>query len=60
MGICKNCHKEFGIPPCLVYGNPNNNMNELKLKNIFSHNLEKLQDDSQELIAELNTKNLDE
>ena len=38
MGISEGCYKEFGIPKCLVYGDPNNNMNELKIKHIFGCN----------------------
>lgn len=41
MGISKSCQQEYGIPKCLVYGSPNNSINELKTKHIFGFNLEK-------------------
>lgn len=39
MGISKTCYTEYGIPKCLVYGDPQNSMNELKIKHIFGLNL---------------------
>ena len=43
----------------MVYGNPNNNGNELKIKNIFGSTLERIEDEGTgELMAEINTKNL--
>ena len=44
MGISKSCYRVFGIPKCLVYGDPHNNMNELKIKHLFGCSFEK--DDS--------------
>lgn len=41
MGVSKNCYTDYGIPSCLVYGNPNNSMNELKIQHLFGTSFEK-------------------
>lgn len=65
MGISRSCYTEFGIPVSLVYGHPNNNMNEFKVRNILSMSLEKLEEEGgtsvgQEIIVTLNTQHLQE
>ena len=62
-GLSKTCYTLFGIPKCLVYGDPDNNMNELKIKDIFGSKFER--DDQSSMIGgnqfqvQLNTTQLE-
>lgn len=62
MGISSNCSRLYNIPKCLVYGDPHNNMNELKIKHLFGCSFEK--EDSElttihEVQAEIDTRRLE-
>jgi hypothetical protein len=67
VGISHNCYTDFHIPCCLIYGNPYNNNNELKIRNLFGFSFEKDKEgqvstalDTSEVVLTLNTTKLSE
>jgi hypothetical protein len=65
MGISEGCSQEYGINVSLVYGNPFNLNNELKIKHVFGVSFEKSEEgriaaalEVGEVLITLNTKGL--